>query len=188
MTLSKINLHALPCPKKRAKETKRRKPKTTADKRHAILMDHADTVKLPSGGLKGTPHRVYCKCEPGGEGIKLDRIKLYNLKNWESHLVSCELKTGVKAGSRTTAVSAPTMSNVCQIHVHNPSFSTKTSADGCANQESNSCGCRTSALTPVISREPRDGPREFLLPPVPPGQKLYGRACPYSSRGSIGAK
>ncbi|KAK7040463.1 hypothetical protein R3P38DRAFT_3348893 [Favolaschia claudopus] len=91
--------------KKRTKETKRRKPKQNADQRHTTLEQDSNTVKLADGQLKGTPHVVYCRCKPG-KGIQLDKKQDYILKNWESHQTTCEMVTGVKAGSRTKTISA----------------------------------------------------------------------------------
>ncbi|KAJ7845793.1 hypothetical protein B0H13DRAFT_1908176 [Mycena leptocephala] len=70
--------------KKRAKESGGRKAKTTPEERRLLLEQDPNTVKLPSGGLKGDAHEVYCACKPN-RARKLEKTKKFSLKNWESH-------------------------------------------------------------------------------------------------------
>ncbi|KAJ7084923.1 hypothetical protein C8R44DRAFT_894034 [Mycena epipterygia] len=91
---------------KRTKELPHRKAKTDSATRRRILEQDPHTVKLPSGQLKGTPHEVFCQCKPV-RVRKLDTVKEYHLKNWESHQKTCELVTRVKPGARTQTLTAP---------------------------------------------------------------------------------
>ncbi|KAJ6628384.1 hypothetical protein B0H10DRAFT_2209665 [Mycena sp. CBHHK59/15] len=67
-----------------SKEVKKRAPRTTVRDRLPQLMADPHIVKLPSGAPKGTPHEVYCKCEPG-TAHQLESMGEYILKNYIKH-------------------------------------------------------------------------------------------------------
>ncbi|KAJ7246708.1 hypothetical protein C8J57DRAFT_1241344 [Mycena rebaudengoi] len=98
--------------------------RTTPEERCQELLSDPNTVKLPSGALKGTPHEVYCECQPNIPR-KLQPTKDYIVKNWKSHQKTCALVTGTNPGSRTRTIPTPVVSTKVGISAF---FTSKSSA------------------------------------------------------------
>ncbi|KAJ7853058.1 hypothetical protein B0H14DRAFT_2580626 [Mycena olivaceomarginata] len=90
--------------RKKTHQPRSRKPKTTPEQRQNILLEDPHTVKSLPGVLKGDAQGVYCACTPG-RIVKLEKTKLYILKNWESHQKTCPLVTGIQPEVTKTAIS-----------------------------------------------------------------------------------